>query len=755
MLHYISISFDAALEEIFPVLLRGGTIVLAENPAELVGTSLLKFIEEEQIHYIHLPVSVWHQTVIEMERLDLSVPECLKLVLVGGEQVDLYRFSVWSERVSRPIRFLNAYGPTEATITATVFETRCYPGIKLTNERIPIGKPLANVKLYVLDRNQQPVPMGIPGELFIGGVGVARGYLNRPELNAAVFLPDPFTLVPGAKMYRTGDMVRYLGDGNLVFLGRMDEQVKLRGYRIELGEIENQLKSHVDVEEAAVLLREDVPGLKQLVAYLTGTEGELESEILNSHLRKQLPGYMIPSAYVWLDEFPKLPNGKVDRRALPVPEVDSTAFYVAPRTALEERLAEMWRELLGIEEISVTANFFDLGGNSLLGATFVNRLQEQLGEYLYLIAIFDAPTVASLASYLQDNYPVGVFRLLGEEVPEGIEIQSQAASPDRFLKMDQKQPLVPIQPKGSKPPLFLAHAAGGMVFPYYNLIPYMADQPIYGLQDPSSYHEELFYHSLEEMAEEYVKWIQKVQPKGPYRIAGWSFGGGLAFEIAQNLVRKGEKISFLAAIDTGMKPPNQREIRKKMKAQRKGKNKIPSLKLVVTRFFKIVSGIVSTVKDVIPYLRSGFYALLSRNMSSSDKKRKFNQVFDRIRGIALTTEFLGGSELAELANQEKHLLNLNIPSSMGRVLQLIPIHQKFGREYKPQPFPGKIFVIRSDRKKVEIEDKGGPLTLGWEHYAESGAEVIWTPGSHSSIFTRPDVEALAKIIAKLLDETSS
>ena len=307
---------------------------------------------------------------------------------------------------------------------------------------------------------------------------------------------------------------------------------------------------------------------------------------------------------------------------LPAPEMDQDAVFVAPRTALEEKLADMWRELLGVEEISVTANFFDLGGNSLMGATLVNRLQEQLGEYLYLIAVFDAPTIASLGQYLQENYPVGVAKLMGDEIPEGLEIASpEDRSASQFMQMSQKQPLVPIQPKGSKPPLFMPHAAGGMVFPYYNLIPFMPDQPVYGLQDPSSYHEETFYSSLEEMAEDYVKWIKKVQPTGPYRLAGWSFGGGLAFEIAQNLTRKGDDIALLVAIDTGMKPPDLRKNPGKRRDEMRAKRKKLSLKNIFSRISKIVGGLLSTLKEVMPYLRSGFYALLTKKTSGEEKKK--------------------------------------------------------------------------------------------------------------------------------------
>jgi amino acid adenylation domain-containing protein len=345
MLEYLSISFDAALEEIFPTLLSGGTIVVAKNPAELVGTSLLDYIASNEINYLHLPVTVWHHTVAEMDRSDLKAPPCLQLVLVGGEQVDLDRLASWCERLEKPVRFLNAYGPTETTITATLYELVCSPGVEIPEERVPIGKPVSNVRTYVLDEHLEPVPVGVPGELYIAGAGVASGYLNRPELNERAFLPETFT--GDGLMYRTGDMVRYLADGNLVFFGRVDEQVKLRGYRIELGEIEAALRDTPDIFDAVVIMREDIPGVRQLVAYMISTgKEEVEAGLLVDNLRQRLPVYMIPGSYVWLEELPRLLNGKIDRDKLPKPDLDADAEFVPPRTALEERLAEMWLELL-------------------------------------------------------------------------------------------------------------------------------------------------------------------------------------------------------------------------------------------------------------------------------------------------------------------------------------------------------------------------------------------------------------------------
>jgi thioesterase domain-containing protein len=334
-----------------------------------------------------------------------------------------------------------------------------------------------------------------------------------------------------------------------------------------------------------------------------------------------------------------------------------------------------------------------------------------------------------------------------------VDLQESKVHTNGFLKMEQQQPIVPIQPNGSKPPLFMAHAGGGIVFPYYNLVPHMPDQPIYGLQDPSVYKDELEYEKMEEMADDYVNWMQKIQPKGPYRIAGWSFGGMLAFEIAHNIIRRGEEVALVVAIDTWLEAPNFYTARNKFKGKNWLEKIYGSLRLLFIRTFKMISGLLSTAKEVMPHIRNGLYAILSQRMSTKEKRQKLTRVFDRMAGIAMATEFLAGSSLAEIARQERQLLNLNIPSSMGRVLQLVRVHQKYAGVYKPQPFPGKIHVIYADWKRQDIESTGEPMTLGWEKFADGGAEIVWSTGSHASLFTEPDVQELARNITKLIEES--
>ena len=454
VLQFITLSFDAAGEEIYPALISGATVVLISSAAELVGGRLLHFCAEHDIHVLHLPASIWHQSVDEMAGAgSLELP--LRVLLVGGERPDLARLRIWSQLHRHPSRFINAYGPTEATITALWFEIENDPAVVDSLVRIPVGRPLPNVRAYILDEAMQPVPIGVPGELYLGGEGVARGYLARPQLTAERFLPDPFSSEPEARIYKTGDLARWLDSGDIEFLGRVDEQVKIRGFRVELGEIESSLAALPQVKEAVVVARRD-DGVQRLVAYVVPADDSLAVDYLRTELQKHLPEYMIPAAFVLLDELPRLPNGKIDRRSLPEPgrERQVAQEFVAPRDALEEHLAGMWQELLAVHEIGVHDNFFELGGNSILGATFVNRLQDQLGEYIYLVALFDAPTIAQLAAYLRENYPVGVARMLGEDATAAAHDAAQAAHERVVTPADLRllrELIVPLPPRPAPP----------------------------------------------------------------------------------------------------------------------------------------------------------------------------------------------------------------------------------------------------------------------------------------------------------------
>jgi amino acid adenylation domain-containing protein len=400
LLQFASLSFDTAGEELYPCWLSGATLVLRPAQFALTTAELLRLLEDERITFLNLPTAYWHTWVYELAESKTPLPETLRWVIVGGEQALPQRLALWQQHVDKRVRWSNTYGPTEATITATSYDL-----LRGQEEQeigaLPIGRPLANMQAYVLDAHLQPVPVGVPGELYIGGAGLAQGYLNRPELTAERFIPNPFSQEPGARLYKTGDLVRYLPDGNLEYLGRVDFQVKIRGYRIELGEIEAVLSKHPQVRETVVVAREDTPGEKRLVAYLVPAADEPPtSSALRSFLKEHLPDYMLPSAFVFLEQLPLTPNGKLNRRALPAPEGDRDqpgTTYVAPRTPTEEQLAAIWADLLGLKQVSIDENFFELGGHSLLAVRVLSQVRDTFHVELPLSSLFEAPTVAKLA----------------------------------------------------------------------------------------------------------------------------------------------------------------------------------------------------------------------------------------------------------------------------------------------------------------------------------------------------------------------
>ncbi|MFB7355013.1 non-ribosomal peptide synthetase [Streptomyces gardneri] len=394
VLQFASVTFDAAAEQIFPTLISGGRLVM-RGMEKWSPASLLHTVESEGVTVGELTPALWEQVVPHLGN-GRSLGPGFRLLVLGGEQVPAAAVKEWFQYTSVPI--YNTYGPTETTITATSSLITRPRGVIL------IGSPIANTEALVMDRFGGPAPIGVPGELWIGGAGVARGYWNRPELTGEVFVPHPFSEEPGARVYRTGDLVRWLPDGNLEFLGRIDHQVKLRGLRIELGEIESALSGHEDVAAAVVIVREDSPGDKRLVGYCVPAAGREPSvAALRARLRESLPDYMVPNWFVLLDALPLTPNGKVDRKALPEPEGDrpeTDDAYVAPRTEVERIIAGIWSEVLGIDRIGVHDNFFHLGGHSLLATRVINQIDLLTGLEVSLRKFFLAPTVADVSAHV-------------------------------------------------------------------------------------------------------------------------------------------------------------------------------------------------------------------------------------------------------------------------------------------------------------------------------------------------------------------
>ncbi|WP_375474222.1 AMP-binding protein [uncultured Nostoc sp.] len=386
ILQFASISFDTAAEEIYPCLTTGATLVLRTEDLLSSSHQFWQCCQDWQLTVLDLPTAYWHYLTADLQASDSRIPSCLRLVIIGGEQAlteNLKRWYLSLKSSKNPPLLVNTYGPTEATIITTIYT---FPDstVEPAHWEVPIGRPIGNTQVYVLDKYLQSVPIGIPGELHIAGVCLAKGYLNRPDLTQEKFISNPFSnSTQDAKLYKTGDLVRYRLDGNLEFIGRIDKQVKIRGFRIELGEIEAAIAQHPLICMTAVTLQEDQPGDKRLIAYITADEN-LSPSSIDEFLRQKLPNYMIPTTWIKLDSLPLTSNGKVDYRALPkqTKNISQDNGFVAPRNELERQIAQIWAEVLNVPVVGIKNNFLELGGHSLLAFALMNKIQQKFGKNL-------------------------------------------------------------------------------------------------------------------------------------------------------------------------------------------------------------------------------------------------------------------------------------------------------------------------------------------------------------------------------------
>ena len=660
ILQFASFSFDASISEVVMTLCRGASLYVARQDSLLAGDTLLQTIAEWRITHATLPPAV-----LAALPKTADMPSVRSLI-VAGEAPSGALVRRWAGGR----RFINAYGPTETTVCATMHV--CDPD---DAGNPPIGRPIANTKIYILDARGDPTPAGVPGEIYIGGIQVGRGYLNRPELTAERFVADPFSAEPGARMYKSGDLGRWTAEGVIEYLGRNDFQVKIRGFRIELGEIEAQLEEFEGVKEVKVVAREDSPGDKRLVAYYIAGEN-LRPEALRAHLLARLPEYMAPAAYVCLDRIPLTPNGKLDSKALPAP--DSRAYaqdeYQAPEGPEEERLAQIWAKVLGLDpkRISRNANFFDLGGHSLLAVRMLTLIEAELGYSFSLASLFRAPSIAALCELRHK---------------EG---SASGGSPS----------VVPIQPEGTKPPLFAIDTPTR----YRNIARHLGNtQPVIGLELFSPAHWlETKPSRLEDLAGECVKLIRENQPQGPYAVIGWCAAGVLAFETAQQLVQMGHEVSFIGIIDAWA--PDY--------VRRRGETWLKAADFVVTgnrAYANLRAGresVKSLLMKLVRWLRSSLGA--KADPDSSDP------------GMDMISRF--GEEMWEY-------------------------FWKLQLAYEPKPFHGRVHVFVSEyRPKGWLAD----ADLGWGQLATEGAEAIWFEGDHDALFDEPAAGLAAATIAAAL-----
>ncbi len=736
ILQFASLSFDASIFEIVMALGTGATLYLAKNESLLPGQALIQLLRDKAITHVTLPPAV-------LAVLPTAELPALRTIIAAGESCSPDIIKRWAANR----RFFNAYGPTEATVWSTVAE------ISDDSSKPPIGRPIANTQVYILDAQLQPVPIGITGELYIGGDGLARGYLNRPELTAERFIPNPFSDKEGARLYKTGDLARYQPDGNIEFLGRIDEQVKIRGFRIELGEIEVVLNQHPEVREAVVIAREDISANKRLIAFVVpnsrggfnqdvaGTcesvdkpaptspkskslvdEGKrsiqnLKSNDLRHFLKAKLPEYMIPSAFVMLETLPLLPNGKVDRRALKEFSTDKTELaedFIAPRTPTEEAIAKIWTEVLkcdrpldgaGGNRVSVRDNFFELGGDSLLAVRLMAQIHQQFERELPLSTLFLTPTIEGLASVL------------------GQEADTLSWSP-----------LVPIQPAGSKPPFFCIHPIFGTVFPYYQLAYCLGfDQPFYGLQPLGLDGEQPPFTRIEDMAAYYIEALRKVQPSGPYYLGGWSFGGLVAFEMAQQLLSSGHQVALLAILDTLAPVPGN----------------TPSF----GEGFKFL--FTTVARYIWSFFLDYFYLITAHNQhkanSLTHRFTNFNKLLRWLRANESWSSLLGETIIVNFLPQESKrriLSELNIRP----ILRIYQANSQATLNYVPQVYPNSITLLRTS---IQSSIAHQEPTLGWSQLAGGGVEVHGIPGNHLTMLRKPYVQVLAEQLTVCIDKAQA
>ena len=533
-------SFDAATFEIWGALLNGAQLVVISKNVTLSPHEFALELQQKGISVLFLTTALFQQIARDVPQAFAS----LRYLLFGGETVDPRWVQEVPKNGSRS-QLLHVYGPTESTTFSSYY---CVQELPESATSIPIGRPITNRQIYLLDAHLQPVPIGVVGELYIGGDGLARGYFNRPELTAKKFISNPFSHEEGAYLYKTGDLARYLPNGNIQFLGRVDHQVKIRGFRIELGEIETVLSQHPDVKETVVIAQSDYPSNKRLVAYVVPQQEKPEHIVtinaLLRFLKQKLPEYMMPSTFLLLDALPLTPNGKIDRRALPVPsrtQLKDKKEIVAPRTLTEEMLARIWAEVLGIEsyhrgssEINIYDNFFELGGHSLVATVLITRIRQVFQVDLPLWRLFESSTIAGLA--------------------EGIETERQTNIGWHQTKLKTGSTLVPIQIGGSKRPFFIVPGGVGGEFElitYAKLVYELGqEQPVYGLQARGWDGKQKPHTQVEVMAADYIQQIRTIQPEGPYLLGGECIGGIVAFEMARQLQAQGQKLGLLVLMDT-------------------------------------------------------------------------------------------------------------------------------------------------------------------------------------------------------------
>ena len=701
LLAVTSLSFDIAVLELFLPIIFGGKVIVAGREAVADGHSLIQLQEAHGVTVMQATPATWNLLLKAGWRNGGGLR-----VLCGGEALSR---NLAAGLLARTDCLLNVYGPTETTIWSTVSR------INSTEESISIGRPIDNTQIYLLDDHFNPVPVGIPGQLYIGGDGLASGYLNLPELTAEKFTPDPFGGKPGARIYNTGDRARYLPDGQIEFLGRADHQVKVRGFRIELGEIEATLAQHAAIERVVVVARDEGPDEKRLVAYVVTLRdpGPTAAE-LRTFIKDKLPDYIIPSAFVFLSRMPLTPNGKIDRMALPAPDQSlDIAQYVRPRDPLERQLTEIWEEILKVHPIGICDNFFELGGNSLSSIRMVDRTERMIGRRIPLAAMFEMPTVEHLAALL-----------LKQET-------------------DNAGSIVEVQKGGVKRPFFFLHGDfNGGGFYCRNLARGLGDErPFYAIQ-PHGLDGRSIPLTIEAMAESHLQTLRGVQPRGPYLLGGYCNGAAVAFEIARLLQAQGEKIELLVLLCFSVNNALRFKLLYNLINHAGGAERFQSEERL--RRFLEYRGKLSRVREIKDYYK-GRLGEFSRMRISEQVSFARKKTLTTLTNLGRSLASIQTNRNTQASSFDSH----SSSSSEGDRRQLATAaYNRAILGYVPRPYLGPVTVLWPS--ELSLEDPHDP-TAGWSRVA-TAVEVQRVPGGHITCLTK-HVHDLAKTLKSCLDES--
>ena len=674
LLFITSMCFDLSVYDIFGLLAAGGSIVMVEKQ-ELMDAPVLKdMLVKHKVTFWDSVPSTMDYFVSELGSANTSDFENhLRLVFMSGDWIPV-NLPDRIKKVFPGARIISLGGATEGTVWSNF-----YPIDKVEAgwTSIPYGKPIANNFFYILDEQLKPVLPGAEGELYIGGVGVARGYANDAEKTAKAFIKDPFNSSLGGRMYKTGDYGRMLPGMNMEFIGRIDDQVKIRGFRIELGEITSVLQKHENVKSAVVLAKTVSGHEKELVAFFTG---DAQIAALKAYLSEQLPPYMMPAHFVALDSIPLTGNGKVDKKALlqfASPSADEFTFYAAPRTNVEKMLADIWSEYLGLKKISIYDNFFELGGHSLIAVKVMTKIERLTGKRLPLASLFEKPTIERMA------------RLLN--------LDATAITWDA---------LVPIKTGGAKMPLYIVHGAGLNVLLFNAVAMGLSpDQPVYGLQAKGLNGIDEPLTRIEDMAAHYIDSILAQNPGGPYALAGFSFGGIIAYEMARQLQEMGREVNLVALFDTNayntiFYDPIGTKLRKQFSYYANN----------IVHTLKFVNGFSNTVVEKSTLLKR---KVIRRYWSLTKKQDQ--------------PGFFGYSHKIDKCNQEALV------------------------RYQLKPQNIKVDVFKAETRTFYVKDTA---FLGWRPFALNGVTVHNIPGEHNTIFKAPNDKIFAAELQKCLDRIS-